>query len=193
MTTAALRKKHTGEPGNAGQFSGALRREAELGVLDNAWTPGVGEVHPTGGYDDIRNGPAGARFYIRNKELYREDGPAVVLGDGTQEWYERPGLLHRDDDLPAVETSDGTLEWRQDGMLHRESGPALIEDGRTAYFEHGQYHRLDGPAVVHGSGRKEYWVDGSRIAVDDPNGVDDPFTTKETRGILLKIYGGAQK
>jgi len=47
---------------------------------------------------------------------HRDDGPAVIRSDGTQEWYQN-GLHHRDNGLPAVETNNGNLSWYRNGNL----------------------------------------------------------------------------
>ena len=50
-----------------------------------------------------------------NGNPHREDGPAVIHSDGTQEWWLN-GHLHREDG-PAVIHSDGTQEWCLNGKL----------------------------------------------------------------------------
>lgn len=49
------------------------------------------------------------------------DGPAVILCDGTREWW-LDDLPHRRGG-PAVESADGTLEWWSLGNRHRTDGP----------------------------------------------------------------------
>lgn len=52
--------------------------------------------------------------YLNNQDqLHREDGPAIIYPDGTQEWY-RNGVLHRGDG-PAVVHPDGKEEWYRNG------------------------------------------------------------------------------
>jgi hypothetical protein len=77
----------------------------------------------------------GKRWYV-NGELHREDGPAVIYSDGSQEWWVN-GFRHRADG-PAREYSTGRKEWYLNGKLHREDGPASIEASGTRlwYFEH---------------------------------------------------------
>ena len=56
-----------------------------------------------------------SRYVVRNSNglPHREDGPARIYPDGSQEWY-RNGQLHRDDG-PAVICTDGTLYWYRHG------------------------------------------------------------------------------
>lgn len=62
------------------------------------------------------------KIYKKNGLLHREDGPALILADGTKYWYNE-GKLHRLDG-PAIE-SDIFREWFQYGYLHRIGGPAI--------------------------------------------------------------------
>ena len=53
-------------------------------------------------------------------------------------WHNKQGELHRDDG-PAKIWSNGTQEWYQHGELHREDGPAREEpDGTQHWYWHGQ-------------------------------------------------------
>ena len=51
----------------------------------------------------------GTKYWYRNDQLHREDGPAIEYADGTKYWY-RNGQLHREDG-PAIEYADGTKWW----------------------------------------------------------------------------------
>ena len=82
--------------------------------------------------------------------------PTAVLDDGTKEWRDSNGELHRVDG-PAVERPNGDWEWRLEGKRHRVGGPAVEyqggddrywKKGRLEWYEEGVFHRLDGPAVV---------------------------------------------
>ena len=89
--------------------------------------------------------------------LYRVAGgiQPCCLG-GSIEWKDENNWLHRDDG-PALIKVDGTQEWYQHGELHREDGPAVIEaDGRQYWYWHGKPHREDGPAWITPSG-DQYW------------------------------------
>jgi len=84
--------------------------------------------------------------------IHREDGPAILWGDGTQKWYIK-GKLHRDDG-PAFIEPDGTKQWWINDKLHRNDGPAIIRtDGTQKWYIKGKLHRDDGPNI---------WADGSQ-------------------------------
>lgn len=59
----------------------------------------------------------GMQLWLRNDQLHRDDGPAVVYSDGEQQWYQN-GLLHRDDG-PAIVHPDGRQFWYQNGIKHK--------------------------------------------------------------------------
>ena len=47
-------------------------------------------------------------------KLHREDGPALIWGNGSsQAWYQN-GILHREDG-PAIIYADGVQEWYLNG------------------------------------------------------------------------------
>ena len=55
----------------------------------------------------------------------------------------------------------GTKCWYLNGVLHRESGPAIERSyGSKAWFLNGRLHREDGPAVERSDGYKSWWVKG---------------------------------
>jgi len=53
----------------------------------------------------------GSSVYALNDQsrLHCDNGPAVILKDGTEKWY-RNGELHREDG-PAIVNPDGTHAW----------------------------------------------------------------------------------
>ena len=90
------------------------------------------------------------KFCFKEGKRHREDGPAVVLNNGTKEWW-IDGEKHRGDDLPAVENIDGTREWWFNGQQHRENGPSVkFYNGNYMYFVNDSMHRVGGPAAVFG-------------------------------------------
>jgi len=56
----------------------------------------------------MKNGPKidkrGNKFWYKNGELHREDGPAIEYANGNKFWYKN-GELHREDG-PAIETKN---------------------------------------------------------------------------------------
>ena len=68
-----------------------------------------------------------------NKQLHREDGPAVIFSNGRKDYYLN-GKRHREDG-PAVIYPDNYEEYWVNGKKHREDGPAIIyPDGGEAYY-----------------------------------------------------------
>ena len=65
-----------------------------------------GEIQPCRIKDEVR-------YTDEHGELHRDDGPAVMWPNGTQEWYQH-GQLHRDDG-PTWIFSDGTQVWHWRG------------------------------------------------------------------------------
>ena len=52
---------------------------------------------------------------------------------------------------------DGNLqEWYLDGKLHREDGPAFIDDNYKEWWINDEKHREDGPAVIDGNYKEWY-------------------------------------
>ena len=49
----------------------------------------------------------------------------VVSSFGTKEWKNKKGLFHRDDG-PAIIHPNGTEEWYRNGKIHRRDGPAVV-------------------------------------------------------------------
>jgi hypothetical protein len=85
----------------------------------------------------------GNKFYYKDDQLHREDGPAVEYTNGTKWWYINVwyinGKIHRDDG-PAVEYVYGDKEWWYHGKLHRINGPAVeTSNGHKEWFYHGKY------------------------------------------------------
>ena len=64
--------------------------------------------------------------YYRNGKLHRDDGPAIIRPDGTQEWY-KEGKLHRDDG-PAIVYISGVKYWYKEGKIHK-----LHKDNRQIF------------------------------------------------------------
>lgn len=113
-------------------------------------------------------------------------------------------------DTPAVSTwttrgSDDQpqrVEWRNNGVLHRNGEPAIIERSanqtRVSYYEQGQLHREDGPALAVYPGPAEttqptiaeYYTHGHKQnppTQDTPARTTAPLTLDE----LVETYGGA--
>jgi hypothetical protein len=73
------------------------------------------------------------RYFIKGTQtLHREDGPAVIWADKTEEWYYN-GRRHRLDG-PAIEANDGIKVWYFNGNCHREDGPAVEYDNGVMFW-----------------------------------------------------------
>lgn len=79
------------------------------------------------------------RYYNKDNQYHRINGPAVIWKTGSKEWWEN-GNLHRIG-AAAIETHYGDRYWYQNDRLHR----------------------LDGPAVEFSNGKKEWHIDGQFI------------------------------
>ena len=82
---------------------------------------------------------AGTRKYFNAAgQLHRDEGPAVIMTDGTKEWYHN-GLRHRENG-PASVMPNGRKEWWQNGKRHREDGPAYERLGLKVWYLHGELY-----------------------------------------------------
>ena len=78
------------------------------------------------------------------------------------EWLDDQGLYHREDG-PAIETEYGK-SWYFHGAQHRGDGPAIELDSGTKYWYNcGKCHRFDGPALEVFDGTFEFWLYGKHI------------------------------
>ncbi len=108
----------------------------------------------------------GIKWEDKYGEYHRDDGPAIIGVDGSQEWYQH-GIWHRDDG-PAIIEADGTQKWYQHDELHRDDGPAVIEaDGTQEWYRYNELHREDGPAVIWEDGRQEWYWRNKRVTEEE--------------------------
>ena len=64
-----------------------------------------------------------------------------------------------------IECSEG---WYYKGKLHRESGPAIVDNhGYQCWYFNGMKHRADGPAVIYSDGEMEWWYMDEEMHPDD--------------------------
>ena len=105
-------------------------------------------------------------YYNEAGLLHREDGPAIIYASGSKHWCIN-GQLHREDD-PAIESSSGDRYWYRNGKLHREGGPAFITArGTRKWALNGRLHRTDGPAIEWSDGDREWWLNGVKYTKQD--------------------------
>ena len=95
------------------------------------------------------------RWYNKNNEIHREDGPAIEWADGTKSYYIN-GKRHREDG-PAVEWADGTKLWYLNDKCHRE----------------------DGPAVEWSNGGKYWFINGKKLTEEEFNNINKPCIGKK--------------
>ena len=92
--------------------------------------------------------------------------PRNVVGPlepGTVVYLDEEGQVHRDDG-PAVICQDGTEEWFKHGQLHRIGGPAVCRAGvYQEWYIENRLEREDGPAITCTNGETEYWYDNFRL------------------------------
>jgi len=74
--------------------------------------------------------------------VYLEDNPnftGILLTKYGHKYWFRNGEHHRTDG-PAIEYHNGEKEWLQNGKLHREDGPAIeFADGDKSWHINGEY------------------------------------------------------
>lgn len=82
-------------------------------------------------------------------------------------------------DIDVKIADDGEMRWEQDGVLHRENGPALIRPcGTREWRINGWLHREDGPAVEYSNGEQEWWVHGRELTQEQYFGLYEPKKPK---------------
>lgn len=80
-------------------------------------------------------------------------------------FYNAQGLVHRID-KPAITQTDFEA-WYLDGELHREDGPAVVDQvGSQSWFLKGQRHREGGPARTSMYG-EQYWYQNNKLHCQD--------------------------
>jgi hypothetical protein len=91
----------------------------------------------------------------------------AIWPNGKHMEYFVDGLNHREDG-PAVLMSDGSTQWRQFGLLHRVGGPAQEwTDGGQTWAIDGKCHRLEGPAMINIHGDKYWFLNGVRMTYNE--------------------------
>lgn len=82
----------------------------------------------------------------------------------------------------------------EDSFLHREGGPAIIEDDYRAWFIDGKPHRVDGPARMwEHENKEEWWLNGELHREDGPAATSDNGQTQRwvLHGKLHRVDGPA--
>lgn len=103
----------------------------------------------------------------------------VIDEYGNQLWFNEDGELHREDG-PAVLDTIGAEEWYLNGKRHREDGPAYLHPGVSEeWYLNGQLHRVGGPAVSTRDTDIEMWYLHGKLHREDGPAVVLPSGHKE--------------
>ena len=93
----------------------------------------------------------------------------VIDDNNTIRWYNKDGQYHREDG-PAVEWADGDKFWCINGQFHREDGPAIeYASGTKQWWINDQLHREDGPAIEYANGGKSWWINDEELTEEEFN------------------------
>lgn len=107
------------------------------------------------------------RLYLDPKEIADDPDDLPIYVDDAFWWY-KDDQLHRENG-PAYIDDKGNEEWYYHGRLHRLDGPAgIYVDGCKQWWNNGLLHRVEGPAVECEGGHCEWWLNGQRHRVDGP-------------------------
>jgi len=149
--------------------------------------------------------------YYQDGKPYREEGPTSIKAyfarefEGKyyvekieEEYLNAEGEAHREG-APAIifRSGDGCMEdllYVQNGVIHREDGPANIRKGldgylEETYFQNGVKHRADGPAHIirnrngNGSLKEAYFQNGRKHRENGP-----AYISRSHDGYLEEIY-----
>ena len=96
-------------------------------------------------------------FLIKNSLIFTHNSVMVerFIAPGWEGATSRNGLLHSFDDKPAAIYPDGTIRYCTDGLMDRESGPALVTTEFCKWYRNGIQRRdNDLPSCE--------WTDGDR-------------------------------
>ena len=116
-----------------------------------------------------------------------------ILRDGSIEWRNKQGKLHRDDGPAKEWPAKGAKAWYRNGKLHRDDGPAMDGPLGKSWHRNGKRHRDEGPAVEYADGRKEWYRHGKELTAAEFAAIrekelaeiGDAFKTGLTRKITV--------
>lgn len=87
---------------------------------------------------------------------------------GNTEWYEN-GIHHREDG-PAIEWLNGTTSWYLNGLRHREYGPAIeYTNGAYSWWLNGKEHCDSRPAQEYSNGNKQWFLNDQELTEEEFN------------------------
>lgn len=96
--------------------------------------------------------------------VYTKDGRFELTESEWQQFYNL-SYLYRTDGLEIVEYATGDKEWWENGVRHREDGPAIeYSSGGKLWVVNGKPHRVDGPAYVAPGNKTRMWyIEGKKL------------------------------
>ena len=86
-----------------------------------------------------REGNLPAVSFNGRQDFFLNGQKYLLQENGTKEFIDSAGVLHRDYGLQAVEYANGDKEWWWHGVRHREDGPAVIYGNRQFWFFNGEF------------------------------------------------------
>lgn len=106
--------------------------------------------------------------------FHRDGGPARIFKSEKQEYYQN-GKLHREDGPAVIDKVNNEFIWYYLDKIHRDDGPAIISKYQELWYQFGVLHREDGPAMTKSSGETRYYQHGKLHreggpAVERPDG-----------------------
>jgi len=120
----------------------------------------------------------GSRWWYKNGNLHREDGPAYIDSSGYEEWWlngknyfsesewkkELEKLKKKSPIKKKIEKKIDSkvlkLNSKKDSIPENYTGIIKWDYGNIEHYENGNLHREDGPAYIDSSGYKEWWLHG---------------------------------
>lgn len=110
------------------------------------------------------------KYWVKNRELHREDGPAVEYFDGSKDFYLEGRRLQKDDYLREILYMKNQAKINKTEEIFKLTGfdsipvnySGVIEDinGDRYWVKNGITHREDGPAIERASGLKIWILNG---------------------------------
>lgn len=111
--------------------------------------------------------------YHDDKIEYYKNGE--LCGGFTVDIQDQYILIYTDPNSPQQDEYELTL-YTEDGMAHRENGPAFTHGGVECWLQNNEFHRVGGPAHICGE-EGTWYVDGAAMedeyaAVEDEHDID---------------------
>lgn len=159
------------------------------------WRDKTGQLHSDSSLQPSQVFPTGEQRFHRHGKLHNGLLPAVFIPTPDFNMYR---YYLYGNEVSAVEFSNydpirEVIEFTDDnGILHKEDGPALIEfeaDGSFTerYYRHGQLHHDSGPAIRSSDGGFEWRMNGRKHRLDGP-AVWNPMKHRQEFYVLGRLH-----